>query len=93
MNQYRWIVCHPQALKFLAHTKDEKKISPFEIIEIKYRGKGDYEQISVYLNDKTEISASSVGAVYKEHLLIGPIFQKGVELVKLDSSHKCNFII
>lgn len=75
-----WIGCHPQALKFLAHAKDAKKISPSEIIEIKYRGKGDYEQISVYLNDGTEISASSVGAIYKEKLLIGPVFQKSIVL-------------
>ena len=73
-----WIGCHPQALKFLAHAKDEKKISPSEIIEIKYRGKEDYEQISIYSNDGSEISASSVGAVYKNKLLIGPVFRRGI---------------
>jgi arylesterase / paraoxonase len=78
-----WIGCHPQALKFLAHAKDEKKISTSEIIKISYKGKGKYEQKSVYMNDGSEISASSVGAVYKEKLLIGPVFQEGVILGKM----------
>jgi arylesterase / paraoxonase len=78
-----WIGCHPQALKFLAHAKDEKKIAPSEIIRIKYIGKGNYEQKSIYLNNGSEISASSVGAFYKDKLLIGPVFQEGVILGKM----------
>ena len=78
-----WIGCHPQALKFLVHTKDEKKFSPSEIIEIIYRGKGNYEQKSVYLNNGSEISASAVGAVYKDRLLVGPVFQEGIILGKM----------
>jgi arylesterase / paraoxonase len=78
-----WIGCHPQALKFLTHAKNEKKISPSEIIKITYKAKGNYEQKSVYLNDGSEISASSVGAVYKDKLLIGPVFQEGIIFGKM----------
>jgi arylesterase / paraoxonase len=78
-----WIGCHPQALKFLTHAGNEKKISPSEIIKITYKGKGNYEQKSVYLNDGSEISASSVGAVYKNKLLIGPVFQEGIIIGKM----------
>ncbi len=78
-----YIGCHPQALKFLVHAKDSKSISPSEIIKIKYRGKGDYDQKSIYINDGSEISASSVGAVYKGKLLIGPVFQEGIVLGKM----------
>jgi arylesterase / paraoxonase len=70
-----WVGCHPQMLKFLGHAKDEKALSPSEIIKIKLLGNGKFEQTTVYINDGSEISASSVGAVYKDKLLIGPVFQ------------------
>jgi arylesterase / paraoxonase len=78
-----WIGCHPQALKFLIHAKDETKISPSEIIRIKYSGRRKYEQKSMYMNDGSEVSASSVGAVYEDKLLIGPVFQEGIILGKM----------
>jgi arylesterase/paraoxonase len=71
-----WIGCHPQLLKFLAHAKDEEAKSPSEIIRLKNLGNGKFEQETIYMNDGTEISASSVGAVYKNKLLIGPVFQR-----------------
>lgn len=70
-----WVGCHPQMLKFLGHAKDEKALSPSEIIKIKLLENGKFEQTTVYMNDGSEISASSVGAVYKDRLLIGPVFQ------------------
>jgi arylesterase/paraoxonase len=69
-----WVGCHPKLLKFLSHSGDETSISPSEIIKIIPTGTG-YEQKTVYMNDGSEISASSVGAVYKNKLLIGPVFQ------------------
>ncbi len=78
-----WVGCHPQLLKFLSHASDEKSISPSEIIKIKYLGKGNFEQKTMYINDGSEISASSVGAVYKNKLLIGPVFQNRVVLGKI----------
>ena len=78
-----WVGCHPQMLKFLSHAKDEKALSPSEIIKIKYSGKGQYQQKTVYMNDGSDISASSVGAVYKDILLIGPVFQRHVVLGKM----------
>jgi arylesterase / paraoxonase len=75
-----WIGCHPQALKFLAHAGNETKISPSEVIRIDYKGKGDFKQTSIYMNDGSEISASAVGAVYKGKILIGPVFQDRIIL-------------
>jgi arylesterase/paraoxonase len=71
-----WVGCHPQLLKFLAHAGDEKVNSPSEIIKLTPLGNGKFEQKTVYMNDGSEISASSVGAVYKNILLIGPVFQR-----------------
>ncbi len=71
-----WIGCHPQLLRFLSHAKDEGAKSPSEIIRLRNLGNGKFEQETIYMNDGAEISASSVGAVYKNKLLIGPVFQR-----------------
>ena len=75
-----WVGCHPKLLKFLAHSKDHSKISPSEIIKITYHGKGTAHLESVYLNDGSEISASTVGVSYKDKLLIGSVFEKHILL-------------
>lgn len=80
-----WIGCHPQLLKFVSHSKDESSQSPSEIIKLTKRGDGKFEQKTVYMNDGSEISASSVGAVYKNILLIGPVFQRHVVLAKMEN--------
>ncbi len=75
-----WIGCHPQMLKFLSHAKDESKWSPSEIIKITMLSNGQMEQKTIYMNDGSEISGSSVGAVYKDKLLIGLVFQNHIVL-------------
>ena len=75
-----WVGCHPKLLKFLAHSKDHSKISPSEIIKITYHGKGAAQLESIYLNDGSEISASTVGVSYKDKLLIGSVFEKHILL-------------
>ena len=70
-----WIGCHPQLLKFLAHAKDEQKLSPSEIIRLTPTGKSQFKQETIYINDGSEISASSVAARFRNKLLIGPVFQ------------------
>lgn len=78
-----WVGCHPQMLKFLSHAKDESKWSPSEIIKLTMLSNGQIEQKTVYMNDGSEISGSSVGAVYKDKLLIGPVFQNHIVLGKM----------
>ena len=57
-------------------------ISPSEIIKLTDSGDGKFQQQTVYVNDGSEISASSVGAVYKRTLLIGPVFQRHFVLAR-----------
>ncbi len=78
-----WVGCHPQMLKFLSHSKDKTKISPSEIIKISFLPDGKTAQKTVYMNDGSEISASSVGAVYKDKLLIGPVFHDHIVVGKM----------
>jgi arylesterase / paraoxonase len=75
--------CHPQLLKFASHAGDENKISPSEIIRLRWMADGSFEQETIYINDGTEISASSVGAIYKDMLLIGPVFQGHIVIGKM----------
>ena len=75
-----WVGCHPKLLKFLAHSKDHSKLSPSEIIKITYHGRGTAQLESIYLNDGSEISASTVGVSFKDKLLIGSVFEKHILL-------------
>lgn len=80
-----WLGCHVNLLAFLEHAKEQSKLSPSEIIKITYVSKGNYRSESVYQNDGRPISGSSVGAVYKNKLLIGSVFENKVilgEMVK-----------
>jgi len=69
-----WIGAHPQLLKFMQHAQDPAKLSPSQILHLKPKAGGGYAAKEVYLNLGQEISASSVGAVYKNRLLIGAVF-------------------
>jgi arylesterase / paraoxonase len=78
-----WVGCHPQLLKFLSHAKEEAALSPSEIIKLTNLGNGKFEQQTIYMNDGSEISGSSVGAVYKDKLLIGPVFERHILVAEL----------
>lgn len=79
-----WVGCHPQLLKFLAHAKNENALSPSEIIKLTPSDNGGFTQETIYMNDGSGISASSVGAVYKDYLLIGPVFQRHFVIAKMN---------
>jgi len=68
-----WIGCHPNMLAADAFMKGKSDKSPSEIIKITYRKKGDYDVETVYLNDGTEMSVSTVAAIYKDLLLVGNV--------------------
>ncbi|PLK45365.1 SMP-30/gluconolactonase/LRE family protein [Emticicia sp. TH156] len=68
-----WVGCHPKLLAFLAHAKDHSKLSPSEVISVSLKT-GAPAIKSIYLNDGTQLSGSSVGAVWRNKLLIGSVF-------------------
>lgn len=78
-----WVGCHPKLLAFLAHSNDHSKLSPSEIIKIGYKSKENYTSKSIYLNDGKPVSASSVGAVFGDKLLIGTVFKDKILLCKM----------
>lgn len=79
-----WVGCHPQLLKFLAHARNEAALSPSEIIRLTPSDNGGFSQETIFMNDGSGISASSVGAVYKDILLIGPVFQRHFVIAKMN---------
>ena len=68
-----WLGCHPDLLHFSAYAKQKKEYSPSELIKVSYRGAGDYTVESIYTNDGTELSATSVAAPYGNLIFAGTV--------------------
>lgn len=77
-----WLGAHPKPLDFAAHAKDETKLSPSQILKI--NAKSEKPEFSeVYLSAGEDISASTVGAVSGDTLLIGSVFEGHILKCKL----------
>lgn len=68
-----WTGAHPNLLRFSAYSKGQKETSPSEIIEIDYRGKGDFQVEQIYAGDGSEMSGSSVAAPFGNIILFGNV--------------------
>lgn len=68
-----WVGCHPNLLRFTAYAKGKKETAPSEILKIQYRGKGDYSVESIYTNDGSQASASSVAAPFDNLIFLGTV--------------------
>lgn len=68
-----WIGAHPKLLRIEAHGKDPKVLSPSQVLRVTPAGAVE----EIYLDDGTQISTSTVGAVRGQRLLIGNVFDDG----------------
>lgn len=77
-NGMLWIGSHPKMLQFVEHAKDSTKISPSQILkinpDIKLAPEAASKVEEIYLSNGEDLSASSVGAVWQNRLLIGAVF-------------------
>lgn len=73
-----WVGAHPKLLKFLGHAKDRSKLSPSQVLKINLKNPAQPIVSQVYGNDGIPLSGSSVGALYKDILLVGGVFDDGV---------------
>ena len=80
-----WIGCHPKMLTFVKYSKDPDALSPSQVIKVAQKSPGRYEVKEIYLNDGQPLSGSSVGAVYKDKLLIGSVFDERFLLCRLQN--------
>lgn len=77
-----WSGAHPNLLAFTAYAKGKKPYAPSEIVKINYRGKGDYSVASVFMDDGTTISATSVATIYKDMVLMGNVMDDHFLIMK-----------
>lgn len=77
-----WVGCHPSLLTFNSYNKGKKDKAPSELIKIDYREKGDYDITSTYVNDGSDISASTVAATYKDIILVGNVLDEHFLILK-----------
>ena len=68
-----WVGCHPNLLRFTAYAKGKKETSPSEVLKISYRDKGDFSVESIYTNDGSQVSATSVAAPFGNLLFVGNV--------------------
>ena len=73
-----WMGSHPNLLGFTAYSGGKKPIAPSEIIKVSGQDKVE----SLYENDGTLISASSVVAPYKDLLIVGTVMDKYVTVLR-----------
>lgn len=78
-----WIGCHPKLLAFTAHAKDQTKTSPSGVlkIELDHTGKIIAEK-TIYINDGSTLSGSSVSVPYNNKIFIGSVFENKILSLK-----------
>jgi arylesterase/paraoxonase len=81
-----WIGCHPNLLEFASYAKGKKEKSPSEIIKIDYRGKGDYQIEQIYMEDGSEMSASTVAATFGNLILVGNVMDQHFLILEQSSN-------
>lgn len=78
-----WIAAHPKLATFAEHAEDPASPSPSQVIVVEPAAGGGGEAWTVYLDEGAELSASSVGATYKDRLVIGAVFDPAVLVCRL----------
>jgi arylesterase/paraoxonase len=84
-NNDLWIGAHPNLLHFAAYAKGDKETSPSEIIKIKYLKKGTYSIEQIYMEDGTNMSASTVAAPFNNLILTGNVMDNHFLILKRTS--------
>lgn len=74
-----YVGAHPVALKFLQHAKDERVASPSQVLRFVVTPAGEIGEVTTRLmEDGRALSASSVAVAFGRHLVVGPVFQRGL---------------
>lgn len=81
-NDHLWIGSHPNLLHFAAYAKGDETISPSEIIKINYKQKGEYTIEQIYMEDGTEMSASTVAVPFGDLIFTGNVMDDNFLILK-----------
>ncbi len=68
-----WIGAHPRLLTFVQYMADPAEIAPSEVLEVMLFPQRGFQITRVLVDDGSLLSASSVAAVWKGHLLVGSV--------------------
>jgi len=80
-----WIGAHPKLLDFVSHAKDSTNISPSQVLKlVAHDNNQSFTVKEIYMNDGSEISASSVAVYYKKELFIGVVLDYSLLRAKMN---------
>ena len=68
-----WIGAHPKLLTYILHAKKWKRLSPSQVIHLTFKEDGRHDITTLYLNNGSEISGSSVAVPYENMMLVGAV--------------------
>lgn len=83
-----WVGSHPNLLRFGDYAKGKQATSPSEIIKITYRDIGDYSIEKIYVEDGTEMSASTVAATLGNLIFTGNVMDDEFLILERNSTKK-----
>ncbi len=79
-----WIGSHPKLLSFTSYAAGGSEIAPSEIVTIAYHSQDQYEVESIYENDGSHMSASTVAIPYQGKVYVGNVMDD--HFIVLDQS-------
>ena len=77
-----WIGCHPSLLTYKSYSTGQRQFSPSEIISLDYKGPGNFSITCEYVNDGSEMSASTVACPYGPYLFVGNVMDDHFIILK-----------
>ena len=69
-----WIGSHPKLLSFVKHAEDPLRISPSQVLRIRFLAGGGYVVEEIFVDHGETLSAASVASVFGQRMLVGAVF-------------------
>jgi arylesterase/paraoxonase len=85
-----WIGAHPKLLTFVKYSRDQKKISPSQVLKVSIKDAGRYTVEEIYLDSGRHISGASVAATFKDMMLVGSVFDARFLFCRLNHRRNAN---
>ncbi len=79
-----WVGCHPSLLAYTAYADFKEDKAPSEVLKLTYNKKGDYTIRSVFMDDGSKMSGSSVATTHGEYLFLGNVMDDHILITKME---------
>lgn len=77
-----WIGCHPNLMAFKSYSQGKKAKAPSEIIKLVYHEDGSQSLESFFVDDGSNVSASSTAAVFRDKVIVGNVMDDHFVILK-----------